>query len=121
MNLKERARKLKTEIPALVIALGDQKTPVGAKIIVALVIGYALSPLDLIPDFIPVLGYLDDLFLLPGMIALAIRLIPDDVMICAREKAKLLLEKSGKHWYYALPVILIWVLVLMLVVKLVTG
>ncbi len=121
MNLKERAQKMKTEIPALVIAFKDPDTPTLAKLIVALVIGYALSPIDLIPDFIPVVGYLDDLLLLPGMIALAITLIPEQVMIRSRQKAKLLLEKSSKHWYYALPVILIWILVLMLVVKLAVG
>lgn len=121
MNLKERAKKLKTAIPTLVIALKDQDTPVLAKIITGLVIGYALSPLDLIPDFIPVLGYLDDLLILPGLIALALRLIPEQVMLRSQSKAQLLLEQSAKHWYYAIPIILVWLLFLLLGVRLIRG
>ena len=84
---KDRAKKLKTEIHALLIAYRDPRTPWIAKAWVLLVIAYALSPIDLIPDFIPVLGYLDDLILLPLGIALALRLIPADIMAEAREKA----------------------------------
>ena len=64
-NLKERAQKLKTDIPAVFLALKEKRTPFLAKIIAAVVVVYALSPIDLIPDFIPVLGYLDDLIILP--------------------------------------------------------
>jgi len=76
MNLKERARQLKIDIPAVFLSLKSKKTPVMAKILAGLTIGYALSPIDLIPDFIPVIGYLDDLLILPLLIALTIRLIP---------------------------------------------
>ena len=61
MNLKERAKKLKEEIPAVFLSLKDRETPLIAKILAGITIGYALSPIDLIPDFIPVLGYLDDI------------------------------------------------------------
>lgn len=64
-NLKERAQKLKTDIPAVFLALKEKRTPFLAKMIAAVVVVYALSPIDLIPDFIPVLGYLDDLIILP--------------------------------------------------------
>ena len=84
---KERAKKLKTEIQALLIAYRDPRTPWTARACVWLVVAYALSPIDLIPDFIPVLGYLDDLLLLPLGIGLALRLIPADVMEEARKKA----------------------------------
>ncbi|MEG0570602.1 MAG: YkvA family protein, partial [Oscillospiraceae bacterium] len=70
MNLKERASKLKVDIPAIFIALGHPKTPWYAKVVAAIIVGYALSPIDLVPDFIPVLGYLDDVIILPLMISL---------------------------------------------------
>jgi uncharacterized membrane protein YkvA (DUF1232 family) len=82
---KARARELKNEIHALLIAYRDPRTPWPARLWLALVVGYALSPIDLIPDFIPVLGYLDDLLLLPLGIALAVRLIPAEVMADARK------------------------------------
>ena len=75
MNLKEKAKALKIDIPALFIAMKKRETPIAAKIIAGIAVGYALSPIDLIPDFIPVLGYLDDLIILPLLVALAIRLI----------------------------------------------
>ena len=84
---KERAKKLKTEIHALLIAYRDRRMPWPARVLVVLVVAYAFSPIDLIPDFIPVLGYLDDLILLPLGIALAIRLIPAEVMEDARKTA----------------------------------
>jgi uncharacterized membrane protein YkvA (DUF1232 family) len=77
---KKSARTLKTEINALVIAYRDPRTPRVAKICALAVTAYALSPIDLIPDFIPLLGYLDDLLLLPLGIALAVKLIPAEVM-----------------------------------------
>ena len=80
MKMKERAKKLKKDIPAIFLALKDKDTPVIAKIFAGITIAYALSPLDLIPDFIPVLGYLDDVILLPVLIALTLRFIPEDVM-----------------------------------------
>ena len=67
MNLKERARILKTDIPAVFIAMKKKETPILAKIAAGLTIAYALSPIDLIPDFIPVIGYLDDILLLPAL------------------------------------------------------
>ena len=74
MDLKVRAKKLKTDIPALFLALKDDNTPIIAKIFAGLTVAYALSPVDLVPDFIPVLGYLDDVILLPMLVALTIKL-----------------------------------------------
>ena len=68
-KLKDRAKKLKTDIPAVFLALKDKRTPWYAKILAAVIVVYALSPIDLIPDFIPVFGYLDDLIILPALIA----------------------------------------------------
>jgi uncharacterized membrane protein YkvA (DUF1232 family) len=85
---KETAEALKTEVNALVIAYRDPRTPRIAKICALAVVAYALSPIDLIPDFIPLLGYLDDLLLLPLGIALAVKLIPAEVMADARLTAR---------------------------------
>ena len=118
MTLKERASSLKREIPAVFLALKDERTPVFTKILAAVTVAYALSPVDLIPDFVPVLGYLDDVLLLPGLIALTIKLIPRQVW----ERNRALSEglwKDGrpKKWYYALPIVAIWLLVVFLIVK----
>ena len=88
MNLKARAQKLKTDIPALFLALKDPETSIAAKIFAGLTVAYALSPIDLIPDFIPVLGYLDDLLLLPLLVALTVKFIPAEVLDKYRSRAK---------------------------------
>ena len=75
MTLKERAQSLKRDIPAVLLALKDKDTPISAKVLAGITVCYALSPVDLIPDFIPVLGYLDDLILLPALIALTVKLV----------------------------------------------
>lgn len=118
MNIKVRAKKLKTDIPALFLALKDSETPVLAKIFAGITVVYALSPVDLIPDFIPVLGYLDDLILLPMLVTLTIKLIPNDVLERNRKDAAEM-WKDGKpqKWYYAIPVILIWLLIIILIIK----
>ena len=84
---KAWARHVKRDVLAVWIAAGDPRTPWYAKVIAAGIAAYALSPIDLIPDFIPVLGYLDDLILLPLGILLVVRLIPSDLMAEFREKA----------------------------------
>lgn len=93
--LRQRARRLKAETLALYLAARDPRTPWYAKLLVAGIVAYALSPIDLIPDFVPVLGYLDDLVLIPMGISLAIRLIPDAVLDACRTQANATME-SGK-------------------------
>lgn len=88
MDLKERAKKLEADIPAVLIAMKKKETPVGAKMIAGLTVAYALSPIDLIPDFIPVLGCIDDIVLLPALVALTIRMIPSDVFNACRKEAE---------------------------------
>ncbi len=118
MNLKERTRKLKRDIPAVFLALKDRDTPLTAKIIAGITVGYALSPIDLIPDFIPILGYLDDIILLPALIALTIRLIPHEVWERSREQAEgLWKDGKPKKWYYAIPILLIWGVLIWLVIR----
>lgn len=118
MDLKERAKKLKMDIPAIFLALKDKDTPIIAKIFAGITVGYALSPIDLLPDFIPVLGYLDDVILLPMMVALTIKLIPDDIIERNRQQAEGLWENGKpKKWYYAIPIVLFWIIIFVLVLK----
>ena len=118
MKLKERADKLKSDVPAVFLALKDQRTPVFARILAGITIAYALSPIDLIPDFVPVLGYLDDVIVLPALIALTVKLIPKDVWRTCREKsADMWKDGKPKKWYYAIPIVIIWILVILLVVR----
>ena len=86
-NLGQRARSLKAETFALYLAVRHPETPWYAKLFAAGVVAYAFSPVDLIPDFVPVLGYVDDLILLPLGIALAIKMIPDLILAECRAKA----------------------------------
>lgn len=88
MNWSQRVRQLKSETYALYLAYKDPRTPWHARLWLALVLGYALSPIDLIPDFIPVLGYLDDLVLIPAGIIIAIKLLPAPVLADCRLKAQ---------------------------------
>lgn len=116
-SLRERAERLRLDIPAVLLALRHKDTPRIAKLLSAIAIGYALSPIDLIPDFIPVLGYLDDVLILPGLLYMAIRLIPDEVMSeCRRRAAGLQQSDAPKKWYYSIPIILFWLVILVLIV-----
>ena len=116
MNLKERAKQLKVDIPAIFIALRKKETPVIAKIFAGMTIIYALSPIDFIPDFIPVLGYLDDVIILPVLITLTIRLIPSDIFAeCRIQAESLWIEGKPKKWYFALPIVIIWFIVILLI------
>jgi uncharacterized membrane protein YkvA (DUF1232 family) len=116
--IKERAKQLKTDIPAVFIAMKRRETPLLAKIVVAIAVGYALSPIDLIPDFIPVIGLLDDVIIVPGLIAVIVKLIPDEVFAeCRKEAADLWMEGKPKKWYYALPIIIIWLFFIFIIVK----
>ena len=116
--MKERAKQLKTDIPAVFIALKRKETPIIAKIFAGIAIGYTFSPIDLIPDFIPVLGLLDDIIIVPFFVALAIRFIPQDVFAECRTQAEGLWENGKpKKWYYALPIIFFWLLIIFLVIK----
>ena len=117
MSLKDRAKRLKSDIPALFLALKDKKTPWYAKVFAAITVAYALSPIDLVPDFIPVLGYLDDVILLPALAALTVKCIPKEVFEKCRAQAQGMWENGKpKKWYYAIPIALIWLTVIALIV-----
>jgi uncharacterized membrane protein YkvA (DUF1232 family) len=109
---KQRAKTLKTETYAVYLAAKDPRVPWYAKFLAVCVVGYAFSPIDLIPDFIPVLGYLDDLVLVPLGVALVLKMIPRDVMAECREKARTVMVAQGKptNWFAAALIIAIWLL-----------
>jgi uncharacterized membrane protein YkvA (DUF1232 family) len=107
---KAKARKLKQEVYTLYLASKDRRAPWHARVLAVIVVAYAFSPIDLIPDPIPVLGYLDDLILIPLGIALVIKLIPNEVMQDCREKAALTMQADKpKNWVAGGIIILIWV------------
>lgn len=118
MSLKERAKKIKEDIPTIFLALKDKDTPILAKIFASITVVYALSPFDLVPDFIPILGYIDDIILLPMLVALTIKFIPKDILERNRREAEGLWESGKpKKWYYAIPIVLFWIVIIVLVLK----
>ena len=124
---KQWAGRLKSETYALYLAYRDPRMPWYAKLSAALVVGYAFSPIDLIPDAIPVLGYLDDLILVPLGVALAVRMIPEDVLSESRQKAREMVERGERPVSRAAAavIVVLWlalaVLGALVVVRLVRG
>jgi len=108
--VKAWADDLRADIYALYLAYSDPRVPWYAKVLVAAIVAYALSPIDLIPDFIPVIGYLDDLLLIPAGIALATKLIPKEVLEEHRANARLrLAEGHPRSRLGAVLVVTLWV------------
>jgi uncharacterized membrane protein YkvA (DUF1232 family) len=114
---KQKARELRTETYALYLAVKDPRVPWYAKFSAVCVVAYALSPIDLIPDFIPVLGYVDDLILIPLGIALTIKMIPPEVLAECKANAQLKVPQ-GKFlgWVGAILVLALWVVIIFAVV-----
>ena len=107
MSLKSWARRLRQEVVALWIAGRDPRVPLAAKWLAAAVAAYALSPIDLIPDFIPILGLLDDLFIVPAGIWLVVRLIPAPLMAEFRAEAALRASRPVSR-VAAAAIVLVW-------------
>lgn len=117
-KIKEWAKRLKLNVSALFLAYKRKDVPWYAKAVAIVTVGYALSPIDLIPDFIPVLGYLDDLLILPLLIWVALKLIPKEIMVECREQAQdLWKDGKPKNWKYAIPVILIWIILIIVLIQ----
>jgi uncharacterized membrane protein YkvA (DUF1232 family) len=108
-QLRQWARNLKRDIVALYLAARDPRVPWYAKIVAACVAAYALSPVDLIPDFVPVLGYLDDVILVPLGIALAIRLIPPALFAEHRQAASARVDGRPTSRIGAVVIIIVWI------------
>jgi uncharacterized membrane protein YkvA (DUF1232 family) len=117
---KRRARQLKQETYAIYLALRDPRVPWYARLVAACVVGYAFSPIDLIPDFVPVLGYLDDLIIVPLGIALALKMIPGDVMADCRARSRAAVaESKPANWVAAGVIIATWLFLALLVIALI--
>lgn len=117
---KQKSRHMKIEIYALYLAYRDPRVPWYAKAFVAIVVGYAFSPIDLIPDFIPVLGYLDDLVLIPLGVAVALKMIPEKIMEDCRIRSKeVMSEKKPINRAAAVVIIFIWLMLIVITITLV--
>jgi uncharacterized membrane protein YkvA (DUF1232 family) len=114
---KQKSDQIKTETKALYLAYVHPKTPWYAKVCMAMVLGYALSPIDLIPDFIPILGYLDDLLIVPAGIYLTLKMIPKPIMLECREKALTVQLSTKAKWIMVGIIVTIWILLIFLIVK----
>lgn len=111
--IRQKAKKIKNEVGALYLACKRTDVPFYAKLVAIIVVGYALSPIDLIPDFIPILGYLDDLILVPIGITLAIKLIPIDIMNeCRNQAANNFAKDKNKNWFAGGIIICIWIIII---------
>lgn len=118
VSWKERAEQWKMDIPGLWLCLKAKETPLLAKVLAAVTVGYALSPIDLIPDFIPVLGCLDDLIILPVLTALTLKCIPRESFERYRAEASEMWKNGRpKKWYFALPAAAVWALFLWLLLR----
>ena len=108
---KEKARTLKRETYAVYLACRDPRVPWYGRLLAACVVAYAFSPIDLIPDFVPVLGYLDDLVLIPLGIAAVLKAIPPEVMAECRDRAAITMA-GGKprNWVAAAVIVAVWIL-----------
>jgi len=106
---RDWARRIKRDVVAVWYAARDPRTPWPVRLLALAIAAYALSPIDLIPDFVPVLGYLDDLLIVPAGLLLVIRLLPEPVLAASRAKAAAALERP-RSWAAAALIVLLWVL-----------
>ncbi|GHT47585.1 hypothetical protein FACS189440_08510 [Bacteroidia bacterium] len=117
-KIKDKAKELKYNVAALFIAYKRKDVSLYAKVAIIITVGYALSPIDLIPDFIPVLGYLDDIIIVPLLVILSLKLIPKKIFEeCKKEAKDLWKNGKPKKWYYGIPIILIWLLIIFIIIK----
>lgn len=107
-KIKIWAKELKLNLKALQIALAEDLVPWHVKLLIIFTLGYAFSPIDLIPDFIPVIGLLDDLLILPGLIFLILHLIPKKTMEYCRKEAKTRPPKTRTNWVAGIIVVVLW-------------
>ncbi|MBP3040499.1 DUF1232 domain-containing protein [Bacillaceae bacterium Marseille-Q3522] len=116
-RIKNWAKKTKKQIYVLFLAYKDKRVPWYARIFAACVVAYAFSPIDLIPDFIPILGYLDDVVIIPLGILLALKMLPDNVMTeCTQKAEEVLKNGKPKNWTAGIIIIFLWCLILFWVI-----
>lgn len=110
--MKTKAKALKKEMTALYYAYRDPRLSILPRLVILFTLGYGLSPIDLIPDFIPILGYLDDLIILPLLIILSLKLIPKNLMADARLRAETEPVRLKDNWFFGLVFVMIWLLLI---------
>jgi uncharacterized membrane protein YkvA (DUF1232 family) len=116
-EFKAKLDELKYDLSALYLAYKRKDVSIYAKTIIIIAIVYALSPIDLIPDFIPILGYLDDILIVGFLTYLSLKLIPKEIIDECREQAKdLWKDDKPEKWYYAIPIIMFYLLIIFLIV-----
>lgn len=115
-RLMQRALLLKGQLTAIYYASKDKRMPLLPKVLAGFILLYALSPIDLIPDFIPVLGYLDDLIILPALLVLTIKCIPNEVLKDAQDQAERKPISLPKNWSFSILFIGFWILILWFIV-----
>lgn len=116
-KFKIKAKGIKKNVYILYLAYKHPRTPWYAKVLTAMVVTYALSPIDLIPDFIPVLGYVDDLIIVPAGISLVLRLIPKDIIEECREKQEDIKDIKRKGIYAGILIVLFWIWIIYKIVS----
>jgi uncharacterized membrane protein YkvA (DUF1232 family) len=117
--MNENKTSIKISLKTLYFALKDENLPVLSRVLIFITLGYALSPVDLIPDFIPVLGYLDDLVIVPFLIGLTIKSIPKEIFEKAKEKAMIEKIELKKNYFAAFLFIIIWIIVAVFILRIV--
>lgn len=116
-KLVRRFKHLKKDLPAVFLAMKNPNTPILAKLMALIIVVYALSPIDLIPDFIPFLGYLDDIFILPALMYLLIKMIPEGIWLESQKQSEnMWINAKPKKWYYALPIVIFWILIIIFII-----
>ena len=121
-KLKNYAKIIKQDLIVLYLSYKDARTPLYAKMLAMCVVAYAFSPIDLIPDFIPIIGYLDDLILVPLGIIVTLKLIPSDVLEEKREQARHMMKSDKpKNWFVGALFIIIWILLAVWIGRLLVG
>ncbi len=118
-RLKAKAKALKKELTVLYYAYRKPETGLLPKLLILAALGYALSPFDLIPDFIPVLGHLDDLIVVPFLITLSIKFIPEEILAVCRKEAEERPLSLKKNWITGLVFLAIWMILLIFLVKII--
>ncbi len=119
-KLENNIKKIALKISQIYISIRKKETPWYAKVLGFITVGYFLSPIDLIPDFVPVLGYIDDLIILPVLIYLCIKLIPKDIFEQSYLEAKnIWKDKHPSKWYFAIPIMIIWTITIVFVIRLI--
>jgi uncharacterized membrane protein YkvA (DUF1232 family) len=119
--LKETAKKLKSDLQTIYYAYLNPKVGLLPKLIIMLALAYALNPIDLIQDFIPIIGLLDDLIIVPFLISLSIKLIPAEIMQECRQRAKKESMTLRKNWITAIIFIVIWAFLLYIMTKVILN